>query len=152
MEQTLKAKLLSKQLRRSLPLLLGASARARNRRLMDEAADMIDALIAGSALSDPSEDGVVLGASETSKQAALDAFPRSGTQRHRVLNCIVAAGLLGLTDEEMQKMLLMGPNTQRPRRVELAKGGWIVDSGKRRPTDSGNPSIVWVSSGRPWVS
>ena len=79
--------------------------------------------------------------SATSKAAALSVAPRTGTQRRRVLDAIAASG--GLTDEEIQARLAMNPSTQRPRRVELVEGGWIKDSGARRPSSSGRESIVW---------
>jgi hypothetical protein len=37
----------------------------------------------------------------------------------------------------------MNPSTQRPRRVELVEGGWVEDSGERRPTRSGMDAVVW---------
>lgn len=80
-------------------------------------------------------------AADTSRAAALRALPRSGTQRARVLNLLRNAG--PMTDEEMQKALALSPNAQRPRRVELVSGGWVRDSGLRRPTVMGGPSIVW---------
>lgn len=146
MEQTQKAKELTRKLRTDARLL-GASARARDKRLMHEAADMIDALLAGSALSHPAEDGVVLGAKDTSREAALRVFPRTGTQRARVLD-IISASISGLTDEEMQNILSMSPNSQRPRRNELVKGGWVEDSGKQRKTKSGAFAEVWTLTHR----
>lgn len=38
----------------------------------------------------------------------------------------------------------MNPSTERPRRVELVKGGWIRDSGKTRKTHSGSEATVWI--------
>lgn len=32
------------------------------------------------------------------------------------------------------------------RRGELVTGGWVIDSGRRRPTRSGQPAVVWVLS------
>jgi DNA-binding IclR family transcriptional regulator len=48
----------------------------------------------------------------------------------------------GLTDEEMQRQLEMNPSTQRPRRIELARRGLVVDAGTRR-TASGRMATVW---------
>ena len=86
----------------------------------------------------------------TQVQAAAAALPRTGSDRGRVLQAIQAAGHDGLTDEEIQRDTRLGANTARPRRHELSnpKHGdpWIVDSGQRRPTSTGNPSIVWIAS------
>lgn len=92
---------------------------------------------------DPTLDGTLVrrGAADTSRAAALRAFPRSGTARGRVLMLLRNMG--GLTDEEICKHLAMPPNTERPRRVELVSGGWVRDSGRRRPSSTGSDSIVW---------
>ena len=84
-------------------------------------------------------------AAETQRRAAESVYPATGTWRRRVLNAIVAAGLRGATDEELQQALGMNPSTERPRRVELVEQGWIEDSGRRRPTRSGRFAVVWVS-------
>jgi hypothetical protein len=83
---------------------------------------------------------------DTSRKAALDALPRTGTQRSEVLRVVAHAariGLVGLTDVEVQNVLDMVPNTERPRRVELVDGGWLRDSGKRR-AHNGRDHIVWT--------
>lgn len=80
----------------------------------------------------------------TSRLAALHALPRTGTQRARVLS-LLRNVKSGLTDEQMQAALALSPNSQRPRRVELVSGGWVKDSGLRRPTAMGCDSIVWVA-------
>lgn len=76
----------------------------------------------------------------TSKLAALTVAPRTGTQRRRVLDAIATRPS---TDDELQAALRMSGNTERPRRVELVDGGWIRDSGARRPSSTGADSIVW---------
>lgn len=85
--------------------------------------------------------------SPTSADAAEAALPRAGTARRAVLCAIHAAGLSGLTDEQIQERLAltMGPNTQRPRRVELLRAGLIVGYGTRR-TRSGAEAVVWVDA------
>jgi len=91
-----------------------------------------------------------VGQSDTSKVAARLAYPRSGTQRWRVLTLLASTTL---TDEEIQHRLGMNPNTERPRRVELVEGGWVEDSGERRNTASERPSVVWrlTAKGRAWA-
>lgn len=46
------------------------------------------------------------------------------------------------TDEEIATELAMNPSTVRPRRVELARKGLIVECGTRR-TSSGRMAVVW---------
>jgi DNA-binding IclR family transcriptional regulator len=48
----------------------------------------------------------------------------------------------GLTDEEVQRRLDMNPSTQRPRRIELARRGLVVEAGTRK-TVSGRMATVW---------
>jgi hypothetical protein len=80
---------------------------------------------------------------DTAKTAALAVLPRTGTQRRRVYDRIARAGLYGITDQGLQADLDMDGNTERPRRVELVRGGFVVDSGRRRIID-GRPAIVWI--------
>jgi hypothetical protein len=82
---------------------------------------------------------------DTSRLAALEVAPRTGTQRARVLDYIRTRGSRGATDAEIQHALGMNGNTERPRRIELVEGGWLTDSGLRR-TVSGRPAIVWSAS------
>jgi hypothetical protein len=78
----------------------------------------------------------------TSAKAAdlLDPTTLNAMQR-RVLE-LLAATPDGLTDEEMQRRLEMNPSTQRPRRIELARRGLVVECGTRR-TSSGRMATVW---------
>lgn len=80
--------------------------------------------------------------SATSAAAAARIAPKAGTKRAQVLDCIKTFG--GLTDEQIQQLIPMSANTQRPRRVELAKAGLIKDSGKTRTTMGGDQAVVWV--------
>lgn len=79
-------------------------------------------------------------AQPTSREAAKVHLLKSGTARHKVLSAIAQKAR---TDEELQTELDMSPNTQRPRRGECCDAGWVQDSGARRPTATGLPSIVW---------
>lgn len=80
---------------------------------------------------------------ETSFAAAARALGRTGSGRRRVMEALAAADLI---DEEMQSILHMSPNTQRPRRVELVDLGYVRASGQRRPTIAGSFSIVWTAT------
>lgn len=79
---------------------------------------------------------------DTSRAAAWRIAPKTGTKRRQVLDAIRNSD--GLTDEEMQRSIPMSANTQRPRRVELVEGGFIKDSGERRPTAGGDLAVVWT--------
>lgn len=80
---------------------------------------------------------------DTSLDAAYRALGRSGTCRRRIL---YALRMSPMTDEEMQFHLRMSPNTQRPRRLELVRGGMVVATDERRRGMSGASSIVWQAT------
>lgn len=81
--------------------------------------------------------------SATSREAAdaLDA-KRLNALHRQVLAFLRQRGDLGATDEEMQLGIPMAPSTQRPRRVELARRGLLVEAGTRK-TSSGRSACVW---------
>ena len=80
--------------------------------------------------------------SQTSAQAADSLGPATlNVLQRRVLE-LLAATPGGLTDEEMQTRLGMNPSTQRPRRIELARLGLVVEAGTRK-TASGRMASVW---------
>lgn len=83
-------------------------------------------------------------AKPTSVMAALLTLPRTRTKRMAVLEAIAWAGEEGCTDDELYAILGVGPNTVRPRRVELLDAGWIEDARRRRKTSTGADAIVWV--------
>jgi hypothetical protein len=90
--------------------------------------------------------------SPTSKAAARSIEPRTGTLRGFVLAYIRGAGMNGATDEEMQSALSMNPSTQRPRRIELVEAGFVYDSNRTRPTESGRNAVVWLAVSPPSVT
>ncbi len=81
----------------------------------------------------------------TSEVAARGIAPRTPNDRKRVLALIRKRGALGLTDDEGERVLKMRASSYTPRRGELVSQGLIVDSGRRRPTESGRPAAVWVA-------
>ena len=70
---------------------------------------------------------------------------RAERQRHQILSAITAAGAHGYTDDELQSLLSLDGNTQRPRRRELDIAGKIITSGKR-VNARGNLCTVWVAA------
>ena len=87
-------------------------------------------------------------ASPTSVEAAEKVLPQTARLRRLVLDWLTERGEAGGTDEEIQDGLGMNPSTQRPRRVELWRGGFVRDSGRTRQTRSGRRAVVWVATGR----
>lgn len=102
-------------------------------------------LFDGPHLSDPNADrpGRSHGR-ETELAAAYAVTPKSGGARAQVLDAIAAADYWGRTDQELEDQLGMNRPTPGNRRGELVRGGWVRDSGVRRPTHAGNPAVVWV--------
>jgi hypothetical protein len=83
--------------------------------------------------------------SETSRQAAIDNYPRSGTQRRRVYDAIVLAGQEGYTREALAAYLDMPLTTVLPRVTELKRDGLVVDTSRTRTTISGSKAAVLVA-------
>jgi transcription initiation factor IIE alpha subunit len=80
--------------------------------------------------------------SVTSAAAADSLTPATlNAMQRRVLELLQATPD-GLTDEEQQTRLGMNPSTQRPRRIELARRGLVVEAGTRQ-TASGRMAVVW---------
>ena len=73
----------------------------------------------------------VPGKNPVSHDAARRAFGRSGNARERIYN-VIKAHPDGLTVHELRQLITM--------HLE----GWLVDSGQRRPTDTGAMATVWV--------
>lgn len=82
---------------------------------------------------------------DTSQEAADLILPKSGTQRRRVYDFIQTMGPTGATDLDIQRVLGLNGNAERPRRVELVKAGLVVDS-HRRAVQRGRKMIVWVAA------
>lgn len=82
---------------------------------------------------------------DTSRSAAAAAMrTRSGSQRHKILEWLAAAG--PLADFQVQEDLALNGNSQRPRRVELAQAGyvevltWAVNETLERPFPAERPA------------
>ena len=77
----------------------------------------------------------------TSKWAAEAASSRSGGQRMRVWTALNQLGTA--TDFEIADHLGILRTSAAKRRQELTEAGLVVDSGRRRQTDTGTMAIVW---------
>jgi hypothetical protein len=87
-------------------------------------------------------------AHDTERTASGLVFPRTGTLRLSALIALDRAGEDGLTHGELAEQTGHRHYSIAPRVTELVRDGWVVDSGRRRPTDTGSPAIVWVLSAR----
>lgn len=82
---------------------------------------------------------------DTSRKAALANYPRSGSQRERILYRIVKQALNGQTRAELETLGLVG-DAIRPRVLELIEGGWIKETEVTRKTQLGNDAVVLVAT------
>lgn len=109
-----------------------------------------------SPLSDPAANamGRFQRSSETSRRAAIDNYPRSGSQRLDVLHRIAREGAAGATRDELVKWLGRSPQSVTPRVKELVEGGWLetrLDGEGNtctRVTRAGSAAAVLVLSAR----
>lgn len=79
---------------------------------------------------------------DTSRTAARSARVRDG--QRKVLDALAVAGGAGLTDFELADRTGVKQTSIGKRRGELRDAGLVVDSGRRRPSDTGRPAIVWT--------
>lgn len=86
---------------------------------------------------------VARNAQRTSIAAANNALPKTGSLRRKVYEYILAQGLRGATDQEIENTLRLDGNTVRPTRLSLIKDGYILDTGTTRKNANGNECIVW---------
>jgi len=83
--------------------------------------------------------------SKTSKRAADSLSGKAVTKDlYRVLQFLRWSG--PATDQEIQDGIPMEQNTERPRRIELVRSGFVADSGKTRKTRSGREATVWEAT------
>ncbi|OHC96831.1 MAG: hypothetical protein A3H25_10675 [Sphingomonadales bacterium RIFCSPLOWO2_12_FULL_63_15] len=82
---------------------------------------------------------------DTSVAASSDLVDQLGRLQRLALNTIRAAGLFGLTTDELAISLAMQRWTIQPRTSELKRKGLIRDSGRRRPNETGKMAIVWIT-------
>lgn len=83
---------------------------------------------------------------DTSLEAAEAMAPDCARLQKLALNAIVAAGVSGLTAEELAARVGVDRVAIQPRTSELRLKRLIGDSGVRRRNVSGKRAIVWVGS------
>ena len=90
------------------------------------------------------DDNVVILSSRsksTSRKAANNILPRTGSIRREVYNLVQRSN--GLTDYELESLLKGKHQTVSASRRSLVLDGFLTDSGKTRKNDVGNDCIVW---------
>jgi alkyl hydroperoxide reductase subunit AhpC len=80
----------------------------------------------------------------TSHIAAKNALPKTGTKRRITYELIKDTGMFGLCDHELEQKTGWLHQSASAARNTLMVDGWIVDSGIRRNTPTGNPAIAWI--------
>lgn len=82
---------------------------------------------------------------DTSHKAAQKALPNSGTKKKIIYDLIVASGMFGVCDHEIEESLGWTHQTASSSRNALMNDGWVIDSGHRRATKQGNDAIAWIA-------
>lgn len=63
-----------------------------------------------------------------------------------IYDFLLKRGTEGATDEQIQNLLKIAPDSERPARIQLIKDGWVVDSGlKRSVPNSNRKARIWVA-------
>lgn len=83
---------------------------------------------------------------QTSVDARIKVEPKVGTLKRKIYELLLAKGLDGATDQEIERYLHLDGNTVRPIRGALVESGIVTDSGITRLNDKGNRCIVWRAS------
>ena len=84
-----------------------------------------------------------LGKNPVSQAAARRAFGRSGSARERIYN-VIQAHPDGLTVDEIRGLITIPFNSLSARVSNLVAEGWLIDTGRRRETETGTMATVWV--------
>lgn len=93
------------------------------------------------------DDDVVLlakNAQRTSRMAAENVLPRTGTLRRQVHDLVNEVGYSGITDEELELRLGGKHQSISACRRSLVIDGYLVDSGRTRKNRTGNECIIWI--------
>lgn len=76
--------------------------------------------------------------SSTSRRAALDNYPRAGSQRHRIIEALYRAYRGELTRDGIAEELGLQHQSVDPRVLELIRGGWVQETPREKPTRTGS--------------
>jgi hypothetical protein len=83
-------------------------------------------------------------AQRTSRSAAKNMLPHTGTMRRKIYDYIVATG--GVTDFQLEDYLKGSHQTVSAGRRSLVVDGYVIDSGRTIKNRIGNDCIVWVEA------
>jgi hypothetical protein len=83
-------------------------------------------------------------AQRTSRLAAEGVLPRTGTLRKQVHDLVLASGLNGMIDEELETRIGGKHQSISACRRSLVLDGYLLDSGKTRKNRVGNECIIWI--------
>ena len=89
--------------------------------------------------------------SETSRAAAVSMLGIAPGQRKRVKAFILGKGVYGATADEVQVEVGLSHQNGSARVSELAKDNEIHDSGRKRPTRTGRPAVVYIVRMKPAI-
>ena len=78
----------------------------------------------------------------TSMRAADSLDAKALTRLHRLVLDFLRGRPDGATDEEIASGLGLNPSTERPRRIELARRGLVIEAGTRKTASKRN-ATVW---------
>ena len=74
---------------------------------------------------------------------------KPGPVRYGAVYMTTSGGTARPPTEQLQEALDMPASTERPRRVELVRGGLVRDTGARARTHSGRRAVLWAANGGP---
>ena len=80
----------------------------------------------------------------TSHQAAASMQEAAQAHREQILGFLGAQGATGATGNEIDRALGWRSATANRRLKELSNAGLVLDSGERRPTETGRLATVYV--------
>jgi hypothetical protein len=84
----------------------------------------------------------------TSRKAAFDVLPRTGSQRLRALQAVAVASPGGYTYEEVEQAT--GISGVWKRLSELKQGGWIRVIGQRKIESTGSEGDIYALTEKGW--
>ncbi len=84
------------------------------------------------------------GDGDTSLRAAIENYPRSGTQRNQILLAVMRKGQHGMTFDEVRQE--EGIYSADRRMSELVDGGWLERTERERRTQHGSMANVMIAS------
>ena len=87
--------------------------------------------------------------SETSRAAAESMRRPAETLREKVHRALLASGMRGMTDDEIEVELGLSHQTASARRRELVQTGFAFATTRKRPTRSGRAARVWMGRTEP---